>query len=190
MRMFALTASTTPKRTFVWQQLAIPSTCLSNVSATGVRALSEWPPARCIQADSHRRTDHHPSHRLGRYVFSRSSFRRPLNQASAPTPTVDPREALSVHPWRAPIGACHSVGVRQNVFPIDLVVKQVETVVRLLLRFPVASAEVPVSQSVLPGSSSMSGATNCGLPGIWPGELCHSHGKRICQEGVVPLTAR
>src|ERR1700686_2533116 len=47
----------------------------------------------------------------------------------------DPREALPIHSRRALIGLCQCICMVQNVFPVDLVVEQVETVVRLFLRF-------------------------------------------------------
>src|ERR1700686_2635317 len=47
----------------------------------------------------------------------------------------DSREALPIHSRRALIGLRQCVCMVQNVFPVDLVVEQVETVVRLFLRF-------------------------------------------------------
>src|SRR6202161_4275318 len=47
----------------------------------------------------------------------------------------DSREALPIHSRRALIGLCQRICMVQNVFPVDLFVEQVETVVRLLLRF-------------------------------------------------------
>src|ERR1017187_10549668 len=47
----------------------------------------------------------------------------------------DSREALPIYSRRALIGLGQCIGMVQNVFPVHLVVEQVETVVRLFLRF-------------------------------------------------------
>src|SRR5713226_929037 len=46
----------------------------------------------------------------------------------------DSPEALSIHARRALIGLCQCVGMGQKVFPVHLVVEQVETVAWLFLR--------------------------------------------------------
>src|ERR1017187_9975881 len=78
--------------------------------------------------------DFHPSHGLW---FIRLCP-KVIPDAVQPSPQpcrFDPREALPIHSRRALIGLCQCICMVQNVFPVDLVVEQIETVVRLFLRF-------------------------------------------------------
>src|SRR5712691_9575956 len=79
------------------------------------------------------RAIHGPPHRLwlirlGAKVFPDAAqpFFQPLR--------FDSPEALSIHARRALIGLCQCVGMGQKVFPVHLVVEQIETVVRFFLR--------------------------------------------------------
>src|SRR5439155_14045900 len=46
----------------------------------------------------------------------------------------DSQEALSIYARRTLIGPCQCVSMRQNIFPVHLVVEQIVTIARLFLR--------------------------------------------------------
>ncbi len=50
---------------------------------------------------------------------------------------LDVRESLTVHAWRALVGAALGIGMRQDVFTADLVVQGVEAIAGFCLRFRV-----------------------------------------------------
>src|ERR1700676_4642693 len=78
--------------------------------------------------------DFHPSHSLW-CIRLCSKVIPDAVQPSLHPRRFDSREALPIHSRRALIGLCQCIGMVQNVFPVYLVVEQVETVVRLFLRF-------------------------------------------------------
>src|SRR6516225_483775 len=80
--------------------------------------------------------NHHPLHRIGP-IRLRDQF---LAQACKPllqTRCFDRREGYSVHSRRSRIGAGQRIGMAQDVFPVNLVVEQVEAERRLGLRLTI-----------------------------------------------------
>src|SRR6516165_10084180 len=80
--------------------------------------------------------NHHPPHRIGP-IRLRDQF---LAQACKPllqTRCFDRREGYSVHSRRSRIGAGQRIGMAQDVFPVNLVVEQVEAERRLGLRLTI-----------------------------------------------------
>src|SRR5690349_24292185 len=57
----------------------------------------------------------------------------PISHSSNPCDSI-PQKLLSIHAWRALIGLHQCVSMGQHIFPVHLVVEQVETVARLFLR--------------------------------------------------------
>jgi hypothetical protein len=73
---------------------------------------------------------------LGRYVFETNSLRKPSSHASRPDASIAAKGHL-VHPRRARVAAGQHIGVVQDVFSADLVVKHVEAKGGLRLRFAI-----------------------------------------------------
>ena len=72
----------------------------------------------------------------GRYVSclsARASFPEPARLAVR----LDSHEVLSVHAWRALVGAALGIGAGQDVLAANLVVQRVEAIVGFCLRFRV-----------------------------------------------------
>src|SRR6266853_1281643 len=77
--------------------------------------------------------DHHSPHGLWLIRF-RAKVLPDAVQPSLQPLRFDSREALPIHARRALMGLCQCVSMGQNVFPVHLVVEQIETVARLFLR--------------------------------------------------------
>src|SRR5438270_636083 len=68
-------------------------------------------------------------------TFNHILIRRSMSRSTILQATqLDSPEALSIHARRALIGLHQCVGMGQHVFPVHLVVEQIETVARLFLR--------------------------------------------------------
>src|SRR5215472_16281802 len=76
----------------------------------------------------------HPSHRL-RLIRLRAKLVPNTVQPFLQPLRFDTPEALPIYSWCALIELHQLVGMGQNVFSVHLVVEQIETVVRLFLRF-------------------------------------------------------
>jgi len=79
---------------------------------------------------------HDPSHG-SRFVAPGAEFVPELRQPLLPPPELDPREGLAIDARRTLVGFRQVVRIGQNVFAVDLVVKQIEAVVRFVLRLAV-----------------------------------------------------
>ena len=80
--------------------------------------------------------DKHTSDRF-RSIALLSERKRQFTQPPLPPVRLDVRKVLVIHTRCALVGAALGIGMRQDVFPVNLVVQRVETKVRLSLRFRV-----------------------------------------------------
>ena len=80
--------------------------------------------------------DHYPSHWL-RLIGSFFQLLPQLRQPAFPPLGLDPPETLAIHSRRSAVGFRQLVGVGEDVLPVNLVVEQVEAVVRFRLRLAI-----------------------------------------------------
>src|SRR5579875_3367229 len=80
--------------------------------------------------------DHHPEHRL-RLVLLGAEFVPEFRQPLPPPLRFDLLEALPIDARRAFVGFRQFIGMGQNVFAVNLVVKEVEAIFRFVLRLAI-----------------------------------------------------